>query len=278
MTGTQSSFTKKRLAMVLAGGIHRSRDWACGGIRDRDLTRNVGVDATCRPAVELAKKIAPLARGEVAAVNVAKSPLRIPDLAFQDLAGKPLTLANWHGRTVLLDLWATMVARPVARRCPHSIRWSSGWAGPGLEVVTVNIDTRDADKPKAWLNEIGVQKLAYFAADPTARVFQDLKAIGRAFGMPTTLLIDPQGCEIATIAGPAEWASEVCDQAHPGRARTIAAVRLTSDVEICPTPAATLARLAMLRCAALITSTMDAALSAFIRTIFAATAICALLI
>jgi hypothetical protein len=52
-----------------------------------------------------------------------------------------------------------------------------------------------------------VQKLVYFA-DPTARVFQDLKAIGRAFGMPTTLLIDPQGCEIATIAGPAEWASD----------------------------------------------------------------------
>jgi hypothetical protein len=52
-----------------------------------------------------------------------------------------------------------------------------------------------------------VQKLTYYA-DPTARVFQDLKAVGRAFGMPTTLLIDPQGCEIATIAGPAEWASE----------------------------------------------------------------------
>jgi thiol-disulfide isomerase/thioredoxin len=79
--------------------------------------------------------------------------------------------------------------------------------GPRFEVVTVNIDTRDVDKPKAWLNEVGVQKLAYFA-DPTARVFQDLKAIGRAFGMPTTVLIDPQGCEIATIAGPAEWASE----------------------------------------------------------------------
>ena len=51
------------------------------------------------------------------------------------------------------------------------------------------------------------QKLAYFA-DPSARTFQDLKAIGRAFGMPTTLLIDPKGCEIATIAGPAEWASD----------------------------------------------------------------------
>jgi hypothetical protein len=39
-------------------------------------------------------------------------------------------------------------------------------------------------------------------------VFQDLKLAGRAIGMPTTILVDPVGCEIGTIAGPAEWASE----------------------------------------------------------------------
>ena len=39
-------------------------------------------------------------------------------------------------------------------------------------------------------------------------MFQDLKLIGRAFGMPTTLIVDPAGCEIGTVAGPAEWASE----------------------------------------------------------------------
>jgi thiol-disulfide isomerase/thioredoxin len=79
--------------------------------------------------------------------------------------------------------------------------------GPEFEVVAVNIDTRDAEKPKAWLKEVGVQKLAYYA-DPSARAFQDLKSIGRAFGMPTTILLDPQGCELGTIAGPAEWASD----------------------------------------------------------------------
>jgi hypothetical protein len=78
--------------------------------------------------------------------------------------------------------------------------------GANFQVVTVNIDTRDPAKPKAWLKEVGVSHLAYFA-DPSARVFQYLKAIGRAFGMPTTLLVDPRGCELGTIAGPAEWAS-----------------------------------------------------------------------
>jgi len=79
--------------------------------------------------------------------------------------------------------------------------------GPKFEVVAVNIDTRDLDKPRAWLKEVGVKNLAFFA-DPEAKTFQDLKAIGRAFGMPTTILVDPQGCEIGSIAGPAEWASD----------------------------------------------------------------------
>jgi len=154
----------------------------------------------------LAKKIAPFARGEVAAVNVAKSPLKLPNLAFADAAGKPLTLERWRGRTVLFNLWATWcVPCRAEMQALDSLQQRLG--GPGFEVVAVNIDTRDADKPKAWLKEVGVQKLAYYA-DPTARIFQDLKAIGRAFGMPTTLLVDPQGCEIGTIAGPAEWASD----------------------------------------------------------------------
>jgi hypothetical protein len=53
----------------------------------------------------------------------------------------------------------------------------------------------------------GLGRIAYYS-DPSAKVFQDLKLIGKAFGMPTTLLIDPSGCEIASLAGPAEWASE----------------------------------------------------------------------
>jgi thiol-disulfide isomerase/thioredoxin len=154
----------------------------------------------------LARKLAPFARGEVAAVNVAKSPLKVPDLTFQDATGKPLTLENWRGRTVLLNLWATWCV-PCRKEMPALDALEQRLGGPGFEVVTVNIDTRDPEKPKAWLKEVGIAKLAYYA-DPAAKTFQDLKAIGRAFGMPTTLLVDPNGCEIGTIAGPAEWASD----------------------------------------------------------------------
>ena len=204
------SFAKKRLALVLAGGVAGVVVGLAGVYGIATLTRNVGgdtaKDVTCLPAVEMARKLAPFARGEVAGVNVAKRPLKVPALAFQDAAGKPLTLDDWRGRTVLLNLWATWCV-PCRKEMPALDALQQRLGGPGFEVVAVNIDTRDPDKPKAWLKEVGITKLAYYA-DPAAKTFQDLKAIGRAFGMPTTLLIDPNGCEIGTIAGPAEWASD----------------------------------------------------------------------
>ena len=79
--------------------------------------------------------------------------------------------------------------------------------GPDFEVVAVNIDTRDPEKPKNFLKEENLTKLSFFA-DQKAKVFQDLKGVGRALGMPTSVLVDGQGCEIPTIAGPADWASD----------------------------------------------------------------------
>jgi hypothetical protein len=74
-------------------------------------------------------------------------------------------------------------------------------------VVAINIDTRDPDKPKNFLKEAKLTKIGNFT-DQKAKVFQDLKSIGRALGMPTSVLVDGNGCEIGTIAGPAEWASD----------------------------------------------------------------------
>jgi len=117
-----------------------------------------------------------------------------------------VALDHWRGRTVLLNLWATWCV-PCRKEMPTLDALQGRLGGPDFQVVTVNIDTRDPDKPKAFLKQIGVSKLAYYA-DPSAQVFQDLKEIGRAFGMPTTLLVDPHGCEIGSIAGPAQWASD----------------------------------------------------------------------
>jgi len=205
-TRPSPSFAKKRLTLIVAGGVAGVVVGLAGVYGITALTRNAGGDKACRPAVEIAKKVAPFARGEVAAVNVAKSPLKIPDLTFVDASGKQLSLADWRGRTVLLNLWATWCV-PCRKEMPTLDALEQKLGGPGFQVVAVNIDTRDPDKPKEFLKQIGVRKLNYYA-DASAKSFQELKAIGRAFGMPTTVLIDPAGCEIGTIAGPAEWASE----------------------------------------------------------------------
>jgi thiol-disulfide isomerase/thioredoxin len=107
---------------------------------------------------------------------------------------------------VLLNLWATWCV-PCRKEMPALAALQQKLGGPGFEVVAVNIDTRNLDKPKAWLKEAGVTGLTYYA-DASARVFQELKSIGKAVGMPTSLLIDANGCEIAYLAGPAEWASD----------------------------------------------------------------------
>jgi thiol-disulfide isomerase/thioredoxin len=192
--------------MVLVGGVAGVAVGLAGVYGIATLTGNAGGDTACRPAVELAKKLAPLAQGEVAAVKVATSGLKVPDLAFRDASGKPITLQNWQGRTVLLNLWATWCV-PCRKEMPTLDALQNRLGGPAFEVVAVNIDTRDPEKPKAFVKEIGIKNLAYYT-DPDAKTFQDLKSIGRAFGLPTTLLIDGHGCELGSIAGPAEWASD----------------------------------------------------------------------
>src|SRR4030095_15552565 len=169
------------------------------------LERPAG-DAACTPAVDVAKKIAPLAHGEVAAVTMASTPLRLPDLTFEDAAGKPRKLSEFRGKTVLLNLWATWCV-PCRKEMPALDELQAKLGGKDFEVVAVNIDTRDPDKPKNFLKEANLTRLAYFS-DQKAKVFQDLKGIGKALGMRTSVLGDGQGCESANLAGPAEWASE----------------------------------------------------------------------
>lgn len=160
----------------------------------------------CRAAKPVAERLAPLARGEVAALKVARDPGPLPDLAFTDPQGRPKTLGELKGRTVLLNLWATWCA-PCRQEMPALDKLQADLGGPQFEVVAINIDQRNLERPKAWLKEAGVTSLAYYA-DPAAKVFQDLRQAGKAVGMPTTFLLDPNGCELASLSGPAEWASD----------------------------------------------------------------------
>ena len=88
--------------------------------------------------------------------------------------------------------------------------------------MTVNIDTARLDRRQQFLSEIGVKYLAFYA-DPTADVFQTLKRAGKVVGLPTSILINSQGCEIGALAGAAKWDS-------PDARKLISMVRVGSMV------------------------------------------------
>jgi thiol-disulfide isomerase/thioredoxin len=202
---TKAASATRRIPLVIAtvviGGLA-----GFGALYGLNATRGPAGDPACRSAVTTAQRIAPLAHGEVAALTMAAAPLKLPDLAFEDANGQPKKLSDFRGKTILVNLWATWCV-PCRREMPALDALQTQLSGPNFEVVAINIDTRDADKPRSFLKDAGLTRLDYFS-DQKAKVFQDLKAIGRALGMPTSVLVDPQGCEIATIAGPAEWASD----------------------------------------------------------------------
>jgi len=176
------------------------------GVYGIEHPRSNPTDTACRGAIETASRIAPLVHGEVAALALARTPFSVPDLAFKDSAGHGHTLADWRSRTVLLNLWATWCV-PCRREMPALDALQATLGGPKFEVVAVDIDTRDPEKPQAFLKQVKVTHLAYYS-DASAQVFEDLKTAGKAFGMPTTLIVDRKGCEIGDMAGPAEWASD----------------------------------------------------------------------
>ncbi len=161
--------------------------------------------SACAASAASAARLKPFVRGEVAGVQVLEQPTPARELQFLDGAGAGLSLAHFRGRLVLLNLWATWCL-PCRLEMPRLDKLNADLgADARFQVVAINIDTRNPDKPREFLRQNNIHSLAYFA-DPSARVFQELKSAGRAFGMPTTVLIDARGCELAHLAGPAEWA------------------------------------------------------------------------
>ena len=75
-----------------------------------------------------------------------------------------MSLADFKGKTILVNLWATWCV-PCREEMPALDKLQAEFGGPDFEVVAINVDTRNRDKPKAWLQENGIRNLAYHA-DP----------------------------------------------------------------------------------------------------------------
>ena len=164
------------------------------------------VAGACPPASKaLAAKLAPLAKGEVAAVSIASEPGQALPLVFERPDGSKTSLGEFRGRSVLLNLWATWCV-PCRAEMPALDRLQAAAGGPGFEVVAVNVDTARLERRAAFLDDVGVTALTRYA-DPSGDAFETLRRGGKALGLPVTMLIDREGCEIGAAAGAVKWDS-----------------------------------------------------------------------
>ena len=156
-------------------------------------------------SAKLAARLAPFAKGELAALRLSSEPRRAIQVAFERDGGAKLTVADFKGRPILLNLWATWCI-PCRAEMPALDRLQAAKGGPGFEVVAVNVDTARLERRAAFLDSVGVKSLTRYA-DPSGDAFETLHKDGKALGLPVTLVIDKDGCEVAAVEGGAKWDS-----------------------------------------------------------------------
>jgi thiol-disulfide isomerase/thioredoxin len=156
-------------------------------------------------SAKLAASLAPMAKGELAALTVTGEPRRAEQFGFERPDGGKVTLADFKGRAVLLNLWATWCA-PCRAEMPALDKLQAGSGDSRFEVVAVNVDTARLEKRGAFLDGIGVKTLTRYA-DPSGDAFETLRKDGKALGLPVTLVIDKDGCEVGAVEGGVKWDS-----------------------------------------------------------------------
>ena len=189
------------LYAILGGSGNTSGEVA--STQNGELTR----EQSCALSVDRGKKLAEIATGDVAAYRGVEDPLdMIATISFKDGDGNPKTLADWQGRMVLLNLWATWCP-PCREEMPWLEELEVTKGGEDFQVVPVSIDQGSKDKPLDFLNSINIKAMP-FMHDETMNAFHNLRKKGVALGMPTTLLVDTNGCALGVLNGPAHWASD----------------------------------------------------------------------
>ncbi|MBI1385245.1 MAG: redoxin family protein [Rhizobiales bacterium] len=147
----------------------------------------------------MADHFKPLLKGGMVKFVASRVPNDLGAVAFRDGEGAPVTLADWKGRVVLVNVWATWCA-PCLHEMPSLDRLQKALGGEAFEVVAVSIDRGPPEKPAAFLARVGAEALKLYH-DETGKL---AKAVG-AYGMPTTILVGRDGFELGRLVGPAEW-------------------------------------------------------------------------
>jgi len=164
-----------------------------------------------RPVAESGEKVKsakprgktnPLSTGAMTTFVFKKVPQPLADVSFLNAEGEPVSLKDWRGKVVLLNLWATWCG-PCREEMPQLDRLQGELGSETFEVVALAVDKAGLKGADKFFEDTKVENLRLFA-DPTARVGAKFRAVG----MPTTILIDTQGREIGRLIGPADWDSD----------------------------------------------------------------------
>ena len=125
----------------------------------------------------------------------------LPDMALQMADGTAADLSLYRGDWLVVNYWATWCA-PCRKEMPQLDALAERYQGRGVRVIALSVDRGGAQKPEKFLNELGVQHLTRLY-DPSYKSARAAKLIG----LPTTLLVSPEGQEIGRLAGEADWDS-----------------------------------------------------------------------
>lgn len=143
--------------------------------------------------------LAGYAVGAVANFRPLATPAPVPDLEFQDGTGKKVHLSVFKGRVVLLNLWASWCV-PCREEMPTLDALEGDMGSDRFQVLALSVDKDGLEDARKFLASIDATHLALYN-DPTSRANFSLKG----YGLPTTVLLSPDGLELGRLVGPAEW-------------------------------------------------------------------------
>lgn len=137
--------------------------------------------------------------GDLVAFVRKNPPVELANVSFSDEGGAAKTLADFKGKVVLLNLWATWCL-PCRHEMPSLDRLQKELGSDQFEVVALSLDRAGKDAARKFFDEIKIAHLKLYI-DPTMKAGNGLRAVG----MPTTILIGKDGKELGRLPGPAEW-------------------------------------------------------------------------